>query len=88
MTVSGDAAQHRIHEAGRTGLSRPSRHRDGIVDGRRRRDAIEMNQLICADAQNLQDVEIELVQGPPGVFRNQVVELTLPSQSARDQVVG
>ena len=57
--VSRDGPQHGVHETGGARLSRAPRHRHGVVHRRGRGHAIEVQQLIGAEPQNLEHLEVE-----------------------------
>ena len=59
MRVAGNAPQDRIDQAGSARLPDSSCHGDGIVDGCGGRHAIEMEQLIRTQTENLQNLEVE-----------------------------
>src|SRR5216110_1944600 len=63
VAFAGDAAKNRVHEAGRAFLACLAREIDGIVDGRRRRNPIEMQNLKRGQTEDVEDFAIELLDG-------------------------
>ena len=86
MRVAGNAPQDRIHEAGGARFPGSPCHGDRVVDGRGGRHAIEMNQLIRAQTENLENLTVKLCQGSLGELGDQVIELSLPAQRTGDEV--
>ena len=60
MRISRDGPQHRVHQTCGARFPRAPSHGDRIVHRRRCRHAIEVKQLIGAESQNLQHLEVEL----------------------------
>ena len=64
------------------------RQMHGVVDGRRRRDPIEMQQLKQRQAEDVDHFGIERRERPTGVGRDEDVERALPAQRSRGDLAG
>jgi len=82
MALTNDGSQHAIHETAGARLSRRSRQVYGIVDGGGGRYAIEVEDLIEAEAEDRDHLGIELAETTSGEMLDQVVKAALPSQRA------
>ena len=78
-----DRAQHRVHQAARAPFARPSREIDRIVDDRGGGHAGQVEELVGAEAKNLEHFAIEPLGRPLGKVRDQVVEGGSPAAGRR-----
>src|SRR5688500_17180490 len=86
MAIAKRRSQDRVDEPGGALLSGAARQVHGIVHDRRRRNAVEMKQLIEAEADDQQDVGVEPGNRPAGEMLDEVVEAPLPPQRAGHDV--
>jgi hypothetical protein len=86
MTVAERGTQDRIYESGGALLSCAPRQINCIVHDGRRRHAIEMQELIQAEANDQQDVYVEFRNGTVGETLDEMVEAALPPQRAGHDV--
>src|SRR5712691_4274215 len=74
--------QHGVDESTRTPFPDPPGQIDGIVYDGGGRHAREMQQLICAEPQDLDDFRVEPGDGAPRELDDQVVESCAPALDA------
>ena len=79
LALARDGAQNGIHEAGGAAFARASSQLDRVVHHRRGRHPIQVQQLVDAEAKDVQDFRVEPSGGAPCEARDQVVEGALPS---------
>ena len=82
LALARDGAEDRVHEAGGAAFAGASSQLDRVVHRRRGRHPIQVQQLVDAEAKNVQDFRVEPSGGAPCEVRDQVVEGALPSQGA------
>ena len=88
LALARDGAEDRVHEAGGAAFARASSQLDGIVHRRRGRHPIQVQQLVDAEAKDVQDFRVEPSGRAPCEVRDQVVEGALPSQGAGGDLAG
>jgi hypothetical protein len=86
--VPQQGAQHGVDEPPGAGLAGAARHLHRLVHRRARRDAVEVENLIGAEAKDVGDLGIERLDRPAGEVRDQKVELSLPAKRAGRQLAG
>src|SRR5262245_33790579 len=75
-----DRAKYGVDESGSAGFSSSPGLRNRIVDGSRDGNAIEVDDLIRGEPEDVQDLEVELRQRALGEVCNERIELSLPAQ--------
>jgi hypothetical protein len=74
--LAGHGAQYRIDQAGRASFPGLPCELDRLVYGRPRRHALEVEQLIGAQPQDVQYLRIELCRRALRRAREEIIELT------------
>jgi len=80
MALTQKGSEDRIHEPGRAWLSRSASQIDRIVDHRRGRHAIQVEQLVHAQAEDGQDFFVHPGSGTSSEVCNEMIERALPPQ--------
>ena len=87
-SVPADSPEDGIHRAGRAGAAALAGQPDGVVDDGGGRDAIEMEQLVRRQPQDVEDVGVERADGPAARPRDRMVERRAPPQRAECNLCG
>ena len=82
LPLTADTSQHGIHEPGRAPLAHLSCEIHRVLDRRRRRDPIQVQQLKHRQPQNVDDLGIQLGEGTVRERLDHMIERALPSQCA------
>ena len=86
--LAAGASQDRIHERGGAALAGLAGELNGIVDGRRRGDTIEVEQLKQREAQDVHHLGIQPIERAPGEHADDPIEGRLPSERAGGDLAG
>ncbi len=88
LALARDGAEDRIHEAGGAAFAHASSQLDRVVHRRRGRHPIQVQQLVDAEAKDVQDFRVEPSGGAPCDVRDQLVVGALPSSGAGGDLAG
>ena len=82
VSLSRHVPQHRVRKASGALLSREPDEFHALVHGRRDWHSAEMNDLVCAQAQDGEHFDVDVARRTPGEPLDQVIELRAPAKRA------